>query len=204
MAKKKQEDNLESKYKDRIIAIKKFMNKNPESLYINNGFYTNKYIYIKDNELSNIPSDRKILSEGYTKILNTKEIENKFIDEFENKKYMQKEITTTEFNKLLPDLKRFGFEQIKIRDGKFVVYDEVGHIKWKMKGETDSLKGFYLDFDYKFFLDILNYIKAIKPIEIKFYSNRTYLMIKLVAGGSVTIYARGVMLEQIEEQKTLI
>ena len=201
---KKTTSNLDKKLESRIKAIKKFMNSYPESNYINNGFYTNKNVYIKDQELSNIPTEFKSLKLDYTKILNVKEVEDKFIPDFRNQKYMKKEITPTEFRKLYDDLKRFGFEQIKIRDGKFMLYDTTGHSKWNIKGESDALKGFYLDFDYKTFLNIFYAINELKPIDITFYSNKTYLMVKMTAGGNVTIYARGVELEEPLKQKTLV
>lgn len=200
---KKTASNLEPKLESRIKVLKKFMNDNPESNYINNGFYTNKNIYIKDNELSNIPNEYKVLKNDYKKLLNVSEIENKFIPDFKKHKYMKKEITLSNFKKMYTDLKRFGFEQIKIRDGKFMLYDSTGHSKWKMRGECEALKGFNLDFDYKQFLNICYAINELKPIDIKFFSSGTYLVVKMTAGGTVMIYARGVMLEQVE-QKTLV
>lgn len=199
----KTKSNLEPKLESRIKVLKKFMNDNPESNYINNGFYTNKNIYIKDNELSNIPNEYKILKSDYKKLLNVSEIENKFIPDFKKHKYMKKEITLSDFKKMYTDLKRFGFEQIKIRDGKFMLYDSTGHSKWKMRGECETLKGFNLDFDYKQFLNICYAINELKPIDIKFFSSGTYLVVKMTAGGTVMIYARGVVLEQVE-QKTLV
>ena len=200
---KKTISNLEPKLESRIKVLKKFMNDNPESNYINNGFYTNKNIYIKDNELSNIPNEYKVLKSDYKKLLNVSEIENKFIPDFKKHKYMKKEITLSDFKKMYTDLKRFGFEQIKIRDGKFMLYDSTGHSKWKMRGECEILKGFNLDFDYKQFLNICYAINELKPIDIKFFSSGTYLVVKMTAGGTVMIYARGIVLEQVE-QKTLV
>lgn len=200
----KKSSDLEPRLETRIKAIKKFVNSYPESNYINNGFYTNRNIYIKDQELSYIPNEYKILKDDYKKILNIKEIEEKFIPDFRNQKYMKKEITPSDFKKLYADLKRFGFEQIKIRDGKFMLYDTTGHSKWKMRGEAECLKGFNLDFDFKQFLNICYAINEMKPIDIKFFSSKTYLVVKMTAGCSVTIYARGVMLEEVSlEQKTL-
>lgn len=204
MAKKKGSTGLEPKLETRIEAVRKLMNSFPESLYINNGFYTNKNVYIKDSELSNIPSEFKVLKDGYKKILNVQELENKFLPDFKNKKYMIRKMDKTEFNKFYADIKRFGFEQIKIRNGKFVLYDDIGQPKWKMVGETEALKNFHLDFDFSLFLKIIEVIKKLNPLELTFYSNTTYLVIKLVAGGSITIYARGVILAQEEIQQKLL
>ena len=84
-----------------------------------------------------------------------------------------------------------------------MLYDSTGHSKWKMRGECEILKGFNLDFDYKQFLNICYAINELKPIDIKFFSSGTYLVVKMTAGGTVMIYARGVVLEQVE-QKTLV
>lgn len=196
-------EKLEKFLEDKITALKRFAIKdNPESNYINNGFYTNKYVYINDKDLSLIPSERKVLNKDYTKILNVYELENKFLNSFKGRKASVVTMSKSDFNKFNKEMKRFKFQQIKIRDGAFALYDETGRSKWFMKGKTDLLKGFILDFDYKLFIDILNYVEAVNPMEVTFYTDKTYLKVKVT--GKAEIYARGVILEtKTLEQKTL-
>lgn len=199
---------IKTEYDSTLKALSKFVNDFPESRYINNGFYTNKNIFIKNAGFSEIPNEFKVLKEPYSKLLNIKEVEDKFINDFKNKKYIVRKMDRSEFKKFYLEIKRFGFEQIRIVNGKFKLYDEYGHSKWSMTGQSEELKNFLLDFDYKLFKDILYAINELNPIEVKFFSYKTYLIIKLIAKESITIYARGVILESDKpkklEQQTLI
>lgn len=192
----------------RIKLLKKFINNYPESKYINNGFYTNKNIYIEDDDLAEIPTEFKMLKIDGQKILNAKEIKSKFINEFKNRKYKVKKMTKQEFNKFLTALKRFKFQQIRIINGKFKLYDETGHRKWKMYGETEEFDDIVLDFNYPLFISILELVNELINIDVTLYTSGTYLVIKFISTKSVTIYARGVTLadeSEVElEQKTLI
>lgn len=193
-------DKLAPNLENRIKAIKKLINKDPISNYINNGFYTNGYILIKDSELSYIPNENKILKNApYTKLLNTSEIMDK-IKKFEEIKYMERKMDKTEFNKFYEELKRFGFQQIKIKNGQFMLFDSEGHFKWQCRGYTEVFKNMFLQFDYKLFLNVMNYISEIKATDITLLTNKTYMMIKATAGASVTIYARGVRLEEVKDE----
>lgn len=191
---------LSKQLESRIKVLKKLINKFPESNYINNGFYTNNYIYIKDDMLIEIPKECRIIDQkkDNKKILNKVELEEE-LKIFKAKKYSIKKISKQEFTKFFTDLKRFNFEQIKIKDGNFILFDNTGHIKWKCRGYTEYLKNINLEFDFKMLLNIFNYISEIGADDISIYSNKTFLVIKCRAQSIITIYARGVVLEEINE-----
>lgn len=199
---------IKTEYDSTLKALNKFVNDFPESCYINNGFYTNKNVFIKNAGFSEIPNGLKVLKEPYSKLLNMKEIEDKFIEDFKNRKYLVRKMDRSEFKKFYLEMKRFNFEQIRVVNGKFKLYDKFGHHKWCMVGQTEDLKNFLLDFDYKLFLNILYTINELNPMEVKFFSYKTYLIVKLIAKEAITIYARGVILESDKtkelEQKTLM
>ena len=184
----------------RIKAIKKFVNKIPESNIINNGFYTNNYVYIKDDTLIEIPPENRIIDnkKEYKKILNKVELEEK-LKIFKQQKYLVKKINKSDFAKFFKDFKRFNFEQIKIKNGNFILYDNTGHIKWKCRGYTEYFENVYLDFDFKLLLNIFNYFNEASPNELTIYSSKTFLVIKAIAINTITLYARGVVLEEINE-----
>lgn len=187
-------------------GIKKFYIKGKEiSNYINNGFYTNGYVYIKDDDLSLIPSEEKIIDEktDYKKILNKQKLEEKFVDDFKKQNFTKLTLSKSDFTKLNKELKVFKFEQIKIRDGKFALYNKLGRNKWHIKGITDALKGFNLDFDYSMLMDIFYYIDKVSPMEVTFYSNKTYLYVTFISTSKVEIYGRGVILEEPKKVEQL-
>lgn len=191
---------LNSVLENRIKAIKKFVNKIPESNIINNGFYTNNYVYIKDDTLIEIPQENRIIDskKEYKKILNKVELEEK-LKIFRQQKYAIKKINKSDFVKFFKDLKRFNFEQIKIKNGNFIMYDNTGHIKWKCKGYTEYFENIYLNFDFKLLLNIFNYFNEINIVELTIYSSKTFLVIKAISNNVVTLYARGVILEEDNE-----
>ena len=185
----------------RIKLLKKFINDYPESKYINNGFYTNKNVYIEDDDLAEIPIEFKMLKIEGKKILNAKEVKSKFINGFKNRKYKTKKMTKQEFKKFLTSLKRFKFEQIRIINGKFKLYDVTGHSKWKMYGETEEFNDIVLDFNYPLLISIFEVVNELINIDVTLYTSGTYLVIKFISTKSVTIYARGVTLEDKSEVK---
>lgn len=200
MAKKKEIDPWDIEHPrlvDKISAFKKFVNNNEISNYINNGFYCNKFVYIKDNELSEIPNNKKIIvsNKNFEKILNKDEVEKRFIEEFKKQSYSRLILSKKDFKDLYSELKVYKFEQIKIRNGKFALFNKLGRNKWHVKGYTDALKGFNLDFDYSMLMNIFNFIENSNPLEVKIFSKETYLYITFISVNKVEIFARGVIFE---------
>lgn len=191
---------LPKQLESRIKALKKFFNKIPESNFINNGFYTNDWMYIKDDTLIEIPQEFRIIDskKEHKKILNKVELDGK-LKIFKEQKYSVKKLTKQEFTKFFTDFKRFNFEQIKIQNGHFILFDNTGHIKWKCRGFTEYFKDINLEFDFKLLLNIFNYLSEIGADDITIYSSKTFLVIKARAQSTITLYSRGVVLEEVNE-----
>lgn len=188
--KKSKSDKL---IKEKIKNLKKFK-LNKKSNYINKGFFTNGFVFVKDRALEDLNDELRVIDPGsdFEKTELTEEMLKK-LDEFSKIDFCKKEFTKSSLKKFLKEFKKISLEQIQILpNGKFRWFDDLGNQKFKCVGEADIFKDIYLEFDNKMFRNIIEYFEDSESNEITLYTNRTFLLMKSIEG--ITIYARGVNL----------